>query len=67
MKVPNRYLKKEPAFYKVVGLSFKPQISSSNDTEETLSIGFKIGDWDDPINFVPYLQTSDHSVPPQIH
>lgn len=65
MKVPKRYLKKEPDIFKVVGLSFKPQ-TTTTDTEETTSIGFKIGDWDEPINFVPYFQTSEH-ITPQVH
>lgn len=59
MKVPKRYLKKEPDFFKVVGLSFKPQ-KTETETEEKLTIGFKIGDWDDPINIVSYFQSSEH-------
>ncbi|MGV2886225.1 hypothetical protein [Paenibacillus taichungensis] len=65
MKVPKRYLKKDPDIFKVIGLSFKPQ-KSSTDTEQTTSIGFKIGDWEEPINFVPYLQTTENTTP-QIH
>lgn len=65
MKVPKRYLKNESGIFKVVGLSFKPQ-TTETDTEETLSIGFKIGDWNDPINFIPYFQTSELD-PPQVH
>jgi hypothetical protein len=65
MKVPKRYLKKDPGIFKVIGLSFKPQ-TSSTDTEQTTSIGFKIGDWEEPINFVPYFQTTENTTP-QIH
>jgi hypothetical protein len=65
MKVPKRFLKETPGVFKVVGLSFKPQMTSTQ-TEEKLSIGFKIGDWDDPINFIPYFKTTDqHS--PHVH
>ncbi|MCM3130618.1 MULTISPECIES: hypothetical protein [unclassified Paenibacillus] len=62
MKAPKRFLKEAHGVFKVVGLSFKPQ-TTSNQTQETLSIGFKIGDWDNPINLVPYFIESDHSTP----
>lgn len=62
MKVPKRYLKKEPGVFKVVGLLFKPTVTSV-DTEQTTSLHFKIGDWEEPINFVPYFQTSESNAP----
>lgn len=59
MKEPRRFLRETPGVFKVVGLSFKPQTTSSQ-TQDKLSIGFKIGDWEDPINFVPYLELPSH-------
>lgn len=65
MRVPKRFLNEVPGVYKVVGLSFKPQVTSEH-TEDKVSIGFKIGDWEDPINFVPYFKSPDQGSP-QIH
>lgn len=63
MKEPERYLNKGPNVFKVVGLSFRPE-KSETATENKLSIGFKIGDWNEPINFIPYFQTVDRT---QLH
>ncbi|SDD48304.1 hypothetical protein SAMN05428987_4919 [Paenibacillus sp. CF095] len=63
MKEPERYLNKSPNVFKVVGLSFRPE-KRETATENKLSIGFKIGDWNEPINFIPYFQTVDRT---QLH
>ncbi|RRJ54863.1 hypothetical protein EHV15_35405 [Paenibacillus oralis] len=65
MKVPKRYLKKNPSIFKVVGLSFKPRTTIMGMEKDT-KIGFKIGDWDEPIDFIPFFQTSENYTP-QIH
>ncbi len=63
MKVPERYLNNGPSVFKVVGLAFRPE-KYVTATENKLSIGFKIGDWDEPIDFIPYFQTIDRT---QLH
>ena len=63
MKVPERYLNNGPSVFKVVGLAFRPE-KYETATENKLSIGFKIGDWDEPIDFIPYFQTIDRT---QLH
>jgi hypothetical protein len=58
MKEPKRFLRHKAEVYKVVGLSFKPNVTST-ETEEKVIIGFKIGDWNDPINFIPYFRKTE--------
>jgi hypothetical protein len=58
MKTAKRYVHEYPDIYKVVGLSFKPEVHSTPYEDKT-KIRFKIGDWEEPINFIPYFNYTD--------
>lgn len=58
MKEPKRYLKNDADIFKVVGLSFKPETKEMSETEDKVLVTFKVGDWEQPIKFIPYFQST---------
>jgi hypothetical protein len=61
MRTPQRFLTDKPDTFQVVGLSFKPETTTLNQTENNVKIAFKIGDLDKPIDFIPYFQTNERA------
>ncbi|RRJ54690.1 hypothetical protein EHV15_34395 [Paenibacillus oralis] len=62
-RIPSRFVGMVPGAYMVVGLSFKPEVTSSVNTGFGMfDFKFKIGDVDRPLDILSALQVSEQKI-----